>query len=139
MRTAVDTNIILALWSAEPLAGRAEAALMKARKAGSLVICGVVYAELAAHPNSTANFVTDFLRNTEIEADFSTTEAMWNHAAIANARQAERRRKLGKREPKRLVADFMIGAHAVVAADRLLTADINRYKSSFPHLVLMDL
>jgi hypothetical protein len=46
MITALDTNIPSALWSGKPLATGVAASLARAGQEGSLVICGVVYAEL---------------------------------------------------------------------------------------------
>jgi predicted nucleic acid-binding protein len=33
--------------------------------------------------------------------------------------------------------DFIIGAHAFLKADRLLTLDAGRYRTAFPKLVMM--
>jgi predicted nucleic acid-binding protein len=36
-----------------------------------------------------------------------------------------------------LLADFLIGSHALVQADRLLTLDPHRYSQDFPEVRLM--
>ena len=41
--------------------------------------------------------------------------------------------------PKRLLADFVIGAHALYSADRLLTLDEGRYRRDFPELKLLTI
>jgi predicted nucleic acid-binding protein len=137
MRSAVDTNIISALWALQPLAEKVAALLVEARQEGGLVICGPVYAELCAHPLAKTKFVDQFLLDTNIAVDFETDEAVWKDAARAFADYATRRRKLGDGQPKRLLADFIIGAHSLLHADRLLTLDPSRYKQSFPKLRLL--
>jgi len=50
-----------------------------------------------------------------------------------------RRRKAKTKEAKRLLIDFLMGAHAHQTADRLLTLDKNRYEIAFPNLKLIGL
>ena len=40
-------------------------------------------------------------------------------------------------KPKHLLADFVVGAHAALKADRLLTLDVKRYRTGFPDLKLL--
>ena len=54
MKTAVDTNVLSALWSGEPTASQMSKLLVVSRQNGSVIICGVVYAELQAHPKVRA-------------------------------------------------------------------------------------
>ena len=49
-------------------------------------------------------------------------------------RYAKRRRRSAPQGPKRLLADFIIGSHALAQADRFLTLDPKRYKRDFPEL-----
>jgi predicted nucleic acid-binding protein len=137
VRTAIDTNVISALWSGEPSANTMIDLLGSARNEGSVVICGVVYAELLAYPKATAKFVDDFLRATEIQIDFDIGEAAWRDAAQRFGKYAERRRRSKGVLAKRLIADFIVGAHAVHKADRLITLDASRYKIDFAQLKLL--
>jgi hypothetical protein len=134
MRTALDTNVISALWSSEPVASQVAAELAQAHAQGGLVICAPVYVELLAHPAATQNFVDTFLADTHITIDFALEEAVWRQTAKAFAGYARRRRRSGGGTAKRLLADFVVAAHALLRADRLMTLDATRYKQDFPDL-----
>lgn len=137
MRTALDTTVISALWSGESAAPRLDSALFQARAEGGLVICAPVYCELLAHPLATRRFVDNFLHDTGIVVDYMLDERIWQQAAATFAAYAERRRRTKAGTPKRLLVDFLIGSHALLAADRLMTLDATRYKSGFPTLSLV--
>jgi predicted nucleic acid-binding protein len=134
VRTAVDTNVISVLWSSEPLASHEAAKLDQAHAQGGLVICAPVYAELLAHPSARQSFVDDFLSDTNIVVDFALDEPIWRQAAQSFAAYAQRRRRSGGGSPKRLLVDFVIAAHAMLHADRLMTLDASRYQRDFPKL-----
>lgn len=139
MRTAIDTNIISALWTGEPHADGVRVALLRARDEGSLVISPIVYAEISAHPRVTPRLVDRFLSETGIEADFIMSEPAWREVASRFSRYAKRRRASRGGSSKRLLADFMIAAHALVQADRLLTFDSGAaYQRDFPELSLLS-
>ena len=93
-----------------------------------------VWAELHAAPGATAAFVARFLADSGIERDLELDEAVWGRAAVAYAAYAARRRSSAGGEPKRLLVDFLVGAHASERADRLLTLDAERYRQAFPEL-----
>ena len=56
VRTAVDTNVISALWSREPLAGHMSTLLGQAHGAGALVIAAPVYAGTIGASAGAGNF-----------------------------------------------------------------------------------
>jgi predicted nucleic acid-binding protein len=72
-----------------------------------------------------------------IAVDFDLGEDVWQLAATSFAAYAIRRRRSGGGSPKRLPADFLIAAHALLKADRLMTRDASRYTQDFPNLRLM--
>jgi predicted nucleic acid-binding protein len=137
VRTAIDSNILSALWSKEPLAGSIARQLGAAKDDGALLVSPVVYAELLAYPGATESFLKNFLADTGVSAEFDLQEAVWTEAGRRFARYAGRRRRSGHGDPRHLLADFLIGAHALVQSDRLMTLDRTRYKQDFPELKLV--
>lgn len=137
MRTAIDTNVISALWSGSPVVGRVTAALGRVAAEGALVVCGPVYAELVAHPKVTQQFVDQFLATTRVEVDFALDEPVWRETAQRFADYSRRRRKSGGGEARRLLVDFLIGTHASLHADRLFSFDRDFYAQDFPKLQLI--
>jgi predicted nucleic acid-binding protein len=137
MRTAIDSNIFSSIWSWEPTAEEVAEQLGKAKQEGALLIAPFVLAELHAHPKMTADSVRDFLENARVAVDLKIEERVWTIAGLRYARYAGRRRKATGEGPRRILADFLIGAHALVQADRLLTLDPKRYSQDFPELRLL--
>ena len=138
MRTAIDTNVLSALWSKEALGSDIAKSLGNAKTEGGLVVGAPVYAELLAHPKATESFVNGFLADTGIDIDFDFQQSVWLEAGRRFARYARRRRRTAHHGPKRLLADFIIGSHALKQADRLMTLDPKRYKQDFPELKLIS-
>ncbi len=137
MRTAIDTNILSALWSNESTAANIPQQLGEAQNHGALLISPVVYAELLAYPKATESFVDGFLSDTGITVDFDIEGAVWVDAGRRFARYADERRKSAHGDPKRLLADFLIGSHALLQADRLMSFDATRYRQYYPELKLV--
>jgi predicted nucleic acid-binding protein len=139
VRTAIDTNVLSALWSGSTVVAQVTALLGRVATEGALVVCGPVYAELVAHPKVTQQFVDQFLATTRVEIDFDFDELVWRETALRFADYARRRRKSGGGEARRLVVDFLIGAHASLHADRLFTFEPRFYAQDFPKLPLIGL
>jgi predicted nucleic acid-binding protein len=137
MRTAVDTNILSAVWRPESNARELAEALSQWRAVGSLVVSGAVYAEALASPHSDEAFVFKFFDETELTVDYEMGKDAWQLAGTRYRQYAERRRKSERPLEKRLLADFIIGSHAVLHADQLMTMDRRRYERDFPELKLV--
>jgi predicted nucleic acid-binding protein len=140
MRTALDTNILSQLWSAQPSAAAIAAKLSHARAEGALVVSAPVFVELAAIPTPKlqgAQRVGMALGEMNISIDFDLGENVWQLAARTFSAYAIRRRHSGGGSPKRLLADFVIAAHAMLMADRFMTRDVNLYAQDFPNLRLI--
>lgn len=136
MSTAIDTNILVDLLAGEDFgAGEAARALDALHQRGALVICGVVYAELLAYPGRTDEEVAAVLDAAGIRVDWDLGPSVWRSAGRAYAQYACRRRQARTAVPRRLLADFVIGAHALTAGS-LLTRDLGIYRASFPELAV---
>ena len=139
MTTAIDTNVVTALWNNDDtLNVRAQAALEAVFGRGRLVVSGVVYAELLAAPSRTEQFVDRFLEAAGIEVEWELNERLLRAAGLAFRGYAERRRRQTGAEPRRILADFLVGAHAMLNEYRLLTLDTGMYRAAFPRLELVE-
>ena len=135
MITSIDSNVIIGLWNADDtLNPAALTALDAAFSSGGLVICGAVYAELLALPKRTEEFVDTFLTDTQIAVDWTSSESIWRTAGQAFQGYDRRRRKQKINSPRRILADFFIGAHALENSYSLLTLDERIYGAAFPKL-----
>ncbi len=135
MSTAIDTNVIVALWDSDAALSRdAETALDAAFKRGNLIVAAPVFAELIAAPGRSEDFVSLFLEENGIAVDWNLNESIWRSAGRAFQSYAERRRKQRNHGTRRLLADFLIGAHALVRGYRLLSLDERLYRAAFPTL-----
>ena len=139
MRTALDTNIISALWSNEAGATNLAKRLNSAKRDGAILISGVVYVELLAYPGATEAFTSEFASKTGVAVQLHFEDRVWIEAGRRFAKYVSRRRESKGGTPKRLLADFLVGSHALIQADRLMTLDASRYKKDFPDLLLYNL
>ena len=139
MTTAVDTNVIVALLSGTlELSRAARKSLERASARGALVVSPPVYAELLAAPGRKTDEIDSFLSSTGIEVDWVLGELVWRTAAAAYREYAVRRRNQpGDSGPRRILADFVSGAHAMHLASALLTLDLGLYRAAFPGLKIL--
>lgn len=156
MITAIDTNVLLDLLiPGTPFGEVSQRALESGLQAGNLVISDLVYAELAAHFPS-GHELDRFLTETGIEVVPSSPAAL----VQTGQKWARYRRQRDDTQccPQcghtqqvtcgscgaslqgrhHLLSDFLIGAHALGHADRLMTRDRGHYRTYFPELSLLD-
>ena len=133
MTTAIDTNILIALWNDDDtLNTLARSALDSALGRGSLVIAAPVFAELLAAPSRNESFLDSFCKDTGISVDWYLNESIWRVAGRAFQHYVTRRRKQHDSHPRRILADFLIGAHALRNGFHLITLDGHLYRAAFP-------
>jgi predicted nucleic acid-binding protein len=137
VRTAIDTNVLSAIWSRERNAQSLSESLAHLMRQGTLRIAPVVLSELLAYPGATETFIRNFLTDTMIKIDFELDQQVWLEAGRRFAQHVVRRRAAASHEPKRLLPDYIVGAHALLHADQLMTLDSSRFKRDFPELRLL--
>ena len=157
MITAVDTNILLdILIPGEPHSNSSKRLLDKHLASGKLILCEVVFAELAARFPSEQELKM-FLAETGMRLVLSNEKSLhfagmrWAEYARRSRRNqfscAECGRSFSMHCPhcramvtrrQIVLSDFLIGAHALEQADCLLSRDLGIYKNNFSDLKVIS-
>jgi predicted nucleic acid-binding protein len=128
---ATDSSVLVDLLSdAEGAADSALHAVRQALHAGPVVLCEVALAEVCTAIKGGAG-VLEVLE--EIGIGYSAMEP--KAALRAGEMQRRYRQRGGNRS--RTVADFLIGAHAMMQCDALITRDSGFYRDYFKGLKLI--
>ena len=128
MRCAVDSSILLDVLLADPDHAESSTVLLeRSATRGSLVMCPVAWAECAVVFTPCSDFVKAARHMGMVYDDFTP-----DVAALAAQMWQDYRRRGGPR--RRILADFLIGAHAQLRADALLSRDRGYFRSYFQGL-----
>lgn len=133
---SVDTSVILSALA--PNERQHPQAVQLLRDVGAerpLFVSPVVYAELLA--TSDPEPIIDFLGLAKIGIVWEMPPEVWELAGRSFGSYARLRRSGSL--PRRLVADFLVAAHAEYHGLHVLTFDRTVYDALFPHLISNDL
>lgn len=132
MTTAVDSSVILdVLTDNATFATHSSQALRQSARQGQLIICESVLAEVFPVLGSRAQakrFLADW------QFDFLPSDL--ESAMLAGEMFLAFKQR--NRERKRILADFLVGAHAMVHADRLMARDRGYLRDYFKDLKIID-
>ena len=132
MITAVDTNILIDIFIDDKQFGEASASVLKrCLDDGAAVISGVVLVEtmvlFPSREECLATLATLNIRPVTISMEtYLSAASIWKTHKQANSKRG------------RIVADFLIGAHALIECDRLLTRDRGFYRQCFKKLAVIE-
>ncbi|MBC8006617.1 MAG: type II toxin-antitoxin system VapC family toxin [Prolixibacteraceae bacterium] len=131
MITAADSSVLLDILGAHPQYGSASAnALKHAISEGRVVACPIVWSEVSTvFPNENA------LVSSMEAIPITFSELDGASAFVAGRLWKKYRDNRGPRT--RMLADFLIGAHALERCDRLLTRDLGFFRTYFKDLKII--
>lgn len=132
---SLDTNVILSALNPRDLNHHKAQGLLDQYSPQAFCICPVVHAELRASAAWPA--LRAWLKLQSIGVTWEMPEAVWDSAGIAYGQYALKRRSGVL--PRRLIADFLIAAHAVHHDFEVLTFDDTVFKAVFQNLILLPL
>lgn len=128
---AVDSSVLLDMLTEDPqFAAASSAAIEQALGTSGLVVCDAVVAEVQTML-ATSESAMDVLNEFGIHY-LPTNEQAAVRAGFMQRRFRDRRDRGDRRE--RVVADFLIGAHAMMQCDALITRDAAFYRDYFKGL-----
>ena len=137
MTIAIDTSVLIDLLGGDSRADAAEACLRVALGRGAVVVCDVVLSELTAALGN-GSLVVDALDDMGIRFDQVDQRAALR-AGEMQRRYLQRLPAEGAASaPLRSIPDFIVGAHAMLQCDGLITRDAGFFRDYFKGLQLVE-
>jgi len=133
---AIDTPVLVDLLGGDARADASEASLRQALASGPVVVCDVVVNEIVAGLGFGGELF-DVLEEAGIR--YSPTDARAAVRAGEMQRRYKQRLKAdgGPAESPRTVPDFLIGAHALLQCNALITRDAGFFRDYFKGLKII--
>lgn len=122
---SLDSNIILVAVNTDDGSQKKALTALQDFQARGYCICPPVYAELRADPE-WSTLIKPFLDETGVQVNWQMPEAIWEQAGIFSRIYADKRR--GGVLPRRILADFLIAAHAEHHKFDVMSFDETVYK-----------
>jgi hypothetical protein len=130
---ALDSSIVIDVLTNDPVYGESSAAkLESAMEREDVVICDVVLAEIATRIEPVDDLLDGLA---EMGINFS---AVTEQAAVRAGVMQRRFRERGGKRTDRVVSDFLIGAHALLHCNALVTRDTGFYRDYFKGLKIIN-
>ena len=133
---AIDSSELIDLLGEDVLADAAEACVRDALGSGPVVLCDVVVSEITAGLGHGAEFM-DVVEEMGIRY-LPVERRVAIRAGEMQRRYEQRLRTLGKAVPaQRTVPDFIVGAHALLQCNALITRDAGFFRDYFKGLKII--
>lgn len=128
---AADSSVLIDLLAGSDRADTAEAALRDALSHGPVVVCDVVVVEICSSLRDGA-LAMQVLE--ELGIRYSPVE----QKAALRAGEMQRRYRARGGDRERTVSDFVVGAHALLQCDALITRDATFFRDYFKGLKVIE-
>jgi len=129
---AIDSSVLIDLLGDDPRADAAEACLRLALSSGPVVVCDVVVSEVTAglgHGSEVMDALEDMgLRFLPLDQRAAI------RAGEMQRKYKQRLRDSGAGLAQRTIPDFLVGAHAMLQCDALITRDEGFFRDYFKGL-----
>jgi predicted nucleic acid-binding protein len=130
---ALDSSVLIDVLTSDAIFGDASAAkLESAMERDDVVICDIVLAEVAARVNPVDDLMDSLA---DMGVNFSP---MSEQAALRAGIMQRRFRERGGKRNERVIADFLVGSHALLHCNALITRDNGFFRDYFKGLKIIN-